>query len=339
MRVYYDPSFWGKGKGLWGTRQLTDWQFEHAGTKRYIPAIYRFARGVVFDVITILDETKLRAFIEEYEAREETLTPLERRLAEQKHPYQAVPIKEIWINGKRVEGGYSASSAVCIPWLEQGEELVFVREAYLSILHDATCFGCERFSVPYPEADSKVQELLRYLRLDKVQSMKLITYPVSKFLPLDIRFEMAAAENQKQLCFSHPVTGVKHTLYFQGLGAMELPSDTRAGSLYVSHARYEIEPSLPTGDTLQFDSTIQHRWQPDCEFAPQSAGAIGIIGGADGPTAIFGTREGAQAPTGSHGLPLHSCLSVPSLQKESILRFVIAGINSGHLDSKEYSFR
>lgn len=318
---------------------MTNWQFEHAGLKRYIPAIYRFARGIVFDIITVLDETELQAFIDKYEAREETLTALEKRVAEQEHPYQAVPIKEIWINDKRVEGGYSASGAVSIPWLDQGNELAFARKAYSSILQDVACFACERFSVPYPEADSKVQGLLRYLRLSKVHSMKLITGPVSRFLPLGMHVEVAAAESQKQVGFSYPVTEVRHTLYFQGMEAMELPLG--GSSLFVNQAMYEIDPSLPTGDTLQFDSTIQniqHTRRPDSEFSPHSAAAIGIIGGADGPTAVFGTRKGAQAPTGSQGLPLHSCLSVPSLQRESTSHFVIAGINSRHLDSKEYTF-
>lgn len=335
MRVYYESGLWSRSKGLWGTRQLTSWQFEHAGMKRYIPAIHRFAKGIVFDVITILDETKLRAFIDEYEGREEALTSLEKRLAEQERPYQAVPIEEIWINGKRVEGGYSASSAVSIPWLGQGSELAFARKAYSSILQDVVCFACERVSVPYPEADSKAQGLFRYLRLGKVHSMKLITCPVSRFIPLGMHVEMAAAESQKQVSFSHPVTGAKHTLYFQGMEAMELP--LAGSSLFVTQAMYEIVPSLPTGHTLHFDSTIQRTMRPDSEFFPHSAASIGIIGGADGPTAVFGARKGAQAPTGSQGLPLHSCLSVPSLRRESTSRFVIAGINSRYLDSKEYS--
>src|SRR5690554_1130108 len=102
MKVYYESSIWGKGKGIFGLPQRTNWQFEYAGTKHYIPCIYRFSKGIVFDIITILDETKLRQFFEKYEAIEEKLTPLERRCAEQDHPYQPISVKEIWINGEKV---------------------------------------------------------------------------------------------------------------------------------------------------------------------------------------------------------------------------------------------
>lgn len=116
MKVYYSSSLWSKGKGLWGWPQRTNWQFKYAGAKRCIPVIYRFSKGIVFDVITILDETKLREFSKKYEAIEETLTPLQQRCAKQEHPYQAIPISSICINGKQVEGGYSSSSSMSIPW-------------------------------------------------------------------------------------------------------------------------------------------------------------------------------------------------------------------------------
>ncbi|WP_207638338.1 hypothetical protein [Desulfoscipio gibsoniae] len=130
------------------------WQFEYAGSKRCIPVIYRFPKGIVFDIITFLDEVKLHDFFEKYEAIEETLTPLQRRCAEQEHPYQAVPLKEIWINGRRSESGYSSCSTVSIPWAQQDDGLMLVRKAYSSILKNTACFACERFCVPYPKTDS-----------------------------------------------------------------------------------------------------------------------------------------------------------------------------------------
>lgn len=133
---------WSKGKGLWGRPQRTSWQFKYAGIKRYIPAIYRFSEGIVLDVITILDETKLRKFFEKYESIEETLTPAQRRCVEQEHPYQAVPISEIWINGKQVEGGSLSSGTMSIPWVRQDDELTLVRKAYSSIRRNVVCTDC-----------------------------------------------------------------------------------------------------------------------------------------------------------------------------------------------------
>ncbi|MFZ5643485.1 MAG: Na+-transporting methylmalonyl-CoA/oxaloacetate decarboxylase subunit beta [Bacillota bacterium] len=341
MKIYYNSSLWSKGKGLHGLAQKIYWQFEYAGSKRCIPVIYRFTKGVVFDIITFLDEVKLREFFEKYEAIEETLTPLQRRCAEQEHPYQAVPVKEIWINGRRTESGYSSSSTVSIPWAQQDDGLILVRKAYSSILKDTACFACERFCVPYPKTDSKTQKLLRFLRLDKVNSIKLSTYPVQWFSPLDIHFEMSAKESQKVVCFRHPITGITHTLYFQSAELVEMPLGVDGNrSFYAMHLMYEIEPDLPQGDTLQFNSSIQYTEPSEDRFNPTATSSIGIIGGADGPTAIFVSPAGEEknVPRGLHGLLLHNCFSIPSFQKDDTSHFVLEGINTKKCDGKEYNF-
>lgn len=346
MKVYYNSGIWCKGKGLWGLPQRVNFQFEYVGAKRHIPVIYRFSKGIVFDVLTILDETKLREFFKKYKAYEgieETLTPLQRRCIEQEHPYQAVPVSEIWINGRQAEDGYSASGGMSVPWAQQDIELTPVRKAYSYILKDTACFACERFCVPYPQTDSKIQKLLRFLRLDRVRRIKLSTYPMQWFFPLDMHFEMSADEKQKELCFTHPVTGEKYTLYFQSAESTELPIKTEGNrSVYIMQSMYEIEPALPQTDMLQFGSSIQYTSIPeisDDKFSPASASSIGIIGGADGPTAVFiSSKEKGKTvlPRGLHGLPLHSCLSVPSFCKGKSFHFHLEGINTEVRESKEY---
>lgn len=347
MKVYYSNGLGGRGKGLWGRTQWTNWEFEYAGEKCYIPAIYRFSKGVVFDVITLLDEAKLREFFDKYEAVEETLTPLHQRCAKQEHPYQAVRLSEISINGKQVDAGYSSSGAMSISWLQQGDKpvLTSVKKAYSSILKGVTCFACERFCVPFPPADSKYQGLLRYLRLDKVSRLKLSTYPVKRFLPLDIHFDMSIDEKPKEISFGHPVTKTKHTLYLHGSNFSELPIRADENSnLYIMQSMYEIEPVLPLGDTLQFDSSIQYTQIKeilDNKFCPTAASAIGIIGGSDGPTSIYISSKGKAktVPVGLHGLPLYSCYSVLSSKNEGTAHFVLEGININERGSEEYDLR
>lgn len=341
MKVHYSSSLYCKGKGLWGLPRRVNWQFEHGGARHCIPSIYGFSKGIVFDIITFLDEAKLRDFFEKYEAIEEKMTPLQRRCAKQENPYQAVPIKEIWINGKKVNGGYSSSSVVSIPWAGENDNLTLVKEAYSSILNGTASFGCERFCIPYPETDSKIQKLLRFLRLYKVRSIKLSTHPLQWFYPLDIRFEMSEKDDQKVAYFKHPVTGVTHTLYFQNAKPVEIPlRPDKNCSLYVMQSMYEIEPALPEGDTLQFNSSIQYAEPPGDRFLPTSASSIGIIGGADGPTSIFISNGGGgkNIPRGLHGLPLRSCFSVPSFEKVDTFHFVLEGINIKKCDDREYSF-
>jgi len=331
MQVYFKSSFWDRGRGLPGTKQPVYWQFEYAGAERHIPAIYRFANGLIFDVLTILDEAKVYAFLEKYESRAGELTALERRLAEQEHPYQDVPIKEIWINSKRVDGDYSSSTVISMPGREECDELALIRHAYRRVLQDRRCFACERFAVPYPEADSRVQALLRCLRLDKVRSLRLVTRPVSRILPLDLTLALKATEEQIECKFVHPESGVGHALHLQRAGDLELPiGDTK---LFITQALYSLDPGLPDGETLQFDSTMQvHKFPIGKEYLPHSAASIGIIGTADGPTSVFiGGQDQSQAGQ-------HRCFSIPSLQKEEIARFKLEGINCRYRASQEFAF-
>lgn len=342
MKVYYDSSLLGKVKGASGLHQRVNWKFEYAGIKRCIPVIYRFPKGIVFDIITLLDEEKLYEYFEKYEAIAEALTPLKRRCARQEHPYQAVPMKKIYINGKRVKGGYSSSSNVSIPWAMENDDLTLLRKAYSSILKGTACFACERFCVPYPETDSKIQKLLRSLRLERVNGIKLSTRPVQWFSPLDIHFEMPAENNQKEICFKHPITGIMHTIYFQNTESLKMPLGANENSsFYVMQSMYEIEPALPKGDTLQFNSSIQYAEPVEDRLMPAAASSIGIIGGADGPTAIFVSSAGKKnsVPRGLHELPLYICFSVPNFQKLDTWQFILEGINIKKYDGMEYEFQ
>jgi hypothetical protein len=341
MKVYYNPSLWAKGKGFCGLPQRVNWEFEYEETKRWIPVIYRFPKGIVFDIITFLDEEKLHDFFEKYEDIEEKLTPFERRLAEQEHPYQSMFIKKMHINGKPIDT-FSSSSAVSMPWAKQDDNLKHIRKAYFPYLKETSSFACEHYCVPYPETNSKTQKLLRFLRLYKINSLKLETHSLHMFYPLDIHFEMSVREDQKLITFKHPLTGISHKLYFQSLKPMEIPINVTGtnNKLYAANLMYEIEPALSSGDKLQFNSSTQYIEPPVDRFAPQSASSIGIIGGADGPTTIFYTsrKDGNNVPLGHHGLQLHNCFSVPSLNKYSSFRFVLEGLNIKKSDGVEYYF-
>lgn len=148
-------------------------------------------------------------------------------------------------------------------------------------------------------------------------------------------------EGQKEVCFVHPKTGTTHSLYFQNPKLVEMPMEKDGNRrFYAVQAMYEIKPTLPQGDSLQFNSSIQYSVPPGDRFSPTTAASIGIIGGACGPTAIFTASKNKEktAPCGLHGLPLHSCFSVPGFKKEDTMHFVLEGINIKNCGGKEYNF-
>ncbi|RCX16379.1 hypothetical protein DFR58_111128 [Anaerobacterium chartisolvens] len=334
MKVHYDSSLWDKKNGIGGTAESTDWQFEHLGLTRHIPCIYKFANGIVFDLLTILDEDRLRAYYKKYSDMEERLSPVEKRCAAQEHPFRDINIKEIWIDGYRAEEGYSSSSCAYIPFAGDGSELGEIREAYRSALNGAACFSCSRFKIPYPKAPSILHKLLRMLRLGKVHNLKLITHEQRRFYPIELSFTLSEEEGEKSISFVHPATGITHTLYLRLGKPFELPKDAPIRqSFHCMEASYEIQPPLVQNDRLKFDSSISYTHALEENPSPEAC-SIGIIGGADGPTSIFVAGKG-QIPLGPHGLPLNTCFSVITSEKSQAARFVLQGLDSKTGESEE----
>lgn len=339
MKVYYDSSLWSKAKGPVGLSQKINWRFEHAGVKHCIPVIYRFPKGIVFDLITFLDEAKLSEFISKYENIEDKLTPLLKRCVEQEHPYQLLHWKEIWLNGQKVEQSYSSSSRLSVPWQPDDDVMRPLRKAYASVLKQTRCFACARFCLPYPKTKSPLQKIARGLRLNRIQDLRLVTLPELWFSLLDLKFDITAAEATRSILFTHPTTGIQHALYYQMSEEIEIPFGSKGiRNFYAHQGLYEIEPSLPVGDSLQFGSGSQFIKSIQQQGKQNEAASIGIIGGADGPTSLLLTENG-QPLNGPHGLPLHACLSAPTLKKDTTAHFVLEGINSMKLPSQAYSLK
>jgi hypothetical protein len=334
MKVYYNSSLWDKSKGIYGRPQKINWEFEDGGLRRIIPNIYHFSKGIVFDLITIIDEKEFSKFYNKYIDIEEELSPLEQRLVEQEHPYDELSLKDIWINGEKVKEGYSGSGAFYSELNGEQNELSKIKKAYSSILEDVNCFNCYRYMIPYPEADSKIDKLLRFFHLYKIKEIKFDTYPKTKFYPLEGEFEMSLEENLKEIIFTHPTTGIEHRLYFQN------PELLQIEDLYLIQAKYEIEPELLKWNNLQFDSSIHYGGMSTVDMDSNSAASIGIIGGADGPTSIIiAGREDKEINYGQKGLPLHNALSIPSLKNQDIYKFILEGINIRIGESEEYRWK
>ena len=360
MKVYYDSGIWHKGTGIHGVKQKVNWRFEHADMRCVIPAIYRFPKGIVFDILLFTDEAKLHRFFEQYPT-EETLTSNQRRCAQEEHPLQPVPVQEIWLNGKLAESGVSYSHIASATWARGENELGTIRKAYPAFLRDTPSFACQRVCMAYPEANHRIEPLLRRLRLNRIRSIRLATGAAWRFYPLDICFELPVGIADKQIEFINPPTGAAHRLYFSKTEIHEFPFGSNTSrKLYTMLAQYEIDPALPQGSTINFNSSISCPQNPQVDFphpitpserfkmiedtleeedsgpCKESPASIGIIGGADGPTAIFVGTVKREQPEGPHGFPLHTGFSVPAFVKKNAYAFTIDGLSVKHIDENDY---
>ena len=340
MKIKYSYSLWEEERGLSGSPQKVNWRFDYKGNKCIIPYIYRFSKGIVFDVITFLDEKALHDFFDKYESIEKNLTSFQRKCAEQEHPYQTLSIKDIWVDGKQIEGDRSFSSMVDIPWSDRDSSITSVlRKGYESVLDGCESYGMQRYCISYPKVDSKVQRIMRFFRLNRIRNIKFTTMPVKEFSPLNITFQLSDKVKEKEIEFEHPKTGIIHRLYFQNPEPVEIPMEAKKNqNIFVVNVNYEIEPALSEGDTLKFENGVKNQELINGEFNSGSAAAIGIIGGVSGPTAIFyGTSSNEEMiKLGVKGLPLHNCFSVPNFRKEDTWEFHIEGIQLHKSDIGEY---
>ena len=339
MKVYWTQDEADK-KHLPGRKQNIDLQFEYMESHRCIPFVYRFPEGIVFDVLTIIDEAKMRAFYEKYADAEENLSPVQQRAAEGEHPYQSVTFEQLSVNGKRIDG-WSSTTLYHIPWM--GEESVRPEElkAYRKYLNGAACFVCERCYVRLnTKAISLRDRLMYWLNPKRIDRLEFKTAQSNRFLPIELTYDLPLKLSGVQTeNFVHPKTLENYTLYFQDIKQeqIKMPMGNEKRLFRFAQVSYEIDRELPDGDQLQFNANLtvqQPLAQDDGVHYPDSAASIGIIGGSDGPTAIFfGQKHDAVVP-GINGLPLHFCtapLPIGDVEKAQVL---LEGINVKCADSK-----
>lgn len=291
MKVYYSSSLWctkEHGKEECKRKQKINWVFDYLGQKRYVPYIYRFKKGIVFDVVTPISDESFSAYIEKSKTIDFS-DEGQRRKLEEEHPYQAIHVHEIWINDEKVERR-NGSSANLYSTLQYDDGMYGqFKKAYREILKDEMHFGIQRFCVPYPKATEGFGKFKRIKRGDVINSLKFETYQVEKRYPIEKSFKLSSEKPIYELEIEHPVTKEKYVLSFER--GEEESWQMEDLQCYATSAAYEIKPNLKKGERLNFDSSINYtkKSRKKSVYEPEStcSASVGIIGGADGPTVMF----------------------------------------------------
>lgn len=339
MLVYFNSSlfFSASSNETPGEPQQVAWQFEYKGLRHFIPTIYRFPKGVVWDVLTPLDSNLLLEFYQSYASCEDSLSPLEEELIRQKHPYQHLSLFSLKIDDCFIENFHFSSTIIGnLPWMDQESQTdkmaeQSLRQAYSEILSCSSCFGCQRFCAPY------FKKMRRPLK--PVSSLSFVLRQEPELLPLpetSYRFVMAQGGVQG-FSFVHPRTGMLHTVWLQQVKQQKLSQLFQFSPFSVTTGKYEVEPPLNPQESLRFSQAMPESVR--MPFAGKNACSIGIIGGADGPTAVLVTEKEPVNPLGVHGLPLFSCVARPSTEyPDSCPEFVLEAILSHFQHQESFSF-
>lgn len=289
MKVYFSGNFstherFERSGQEWSCGAYSSW----AGQHWYIPAVYLCGKGLVADVCRMVPREALKAYRDKwaaYEGQDDVPEEIYRQ-ADAESPFDAMDYRpEIIVNGKTME--YKRGTGLYYdPYNMQesasGEEVRRVMGEYG--LDAAQGWEIQRWVFPWKTK----------CRPKNITSMAL------KFIAREqphpaVRFH---AESGKVVQFTHPLSGVPAVLTVQALEPVQLPlrnfphADTWDWPLCCVQMRYTLTPAPSEGwvqvnDLADSDRPVQKKQAEDTGH--MGAGVIGILGRADGPTAVFVT--------------------------------------------------
>ena len=282
-------------------------RFAWGGYDWLIPAVYVCARGLVVDFCRAVPAQREREFLEKWSERAQgELSGAERERAEAENPLVFEFDAELTVNGRTLRSrsgfGFCFVPPVCGgEWSGGREEKAWV-EHYC--LDSGSAWAMHRCCFPWKTRSAPAHLGCVTLRM----SQRPVAAPGEEF-------EIEGAGDE--VILTHPATGARHVLrvveyenqsipekFFGGADEWEYPTHFTAMS-------YVITPPLPRGELSVFDcgegDRPRRRAVPAAgrfEFTPvaTAAASVGIIGGADGPVAMFVGGGAAQAQTACSAL-------------------------------------
>ena len=299
-KVSFDGGFWG-GDGKPGREVPIGKTFFWGSEKWHIPAAYICDEGLVLDYCMEADPAEIKAFIDKWDLLNEDrnrYTQEQREQMEREHPLYVRFYGRASCNWQRLQNGHGCGvtwlPASCVP-----DEVLQNDTAKGILTHyglDATKgWAFHRWS--YPWGNAAGQEL----------------YALS--VRMERQRENIAGQHFKtpavgeSIVLTHPLTGEAYTLTVHELEQQELPEHAfRDPSMehpnHMLAMSYSLEPDI-TGRGFMIQDCAdgdkprrkQHTTQ---EENTVFAAAIGVIGGADGPTAVI---------VGAHTPKLHAACS------------------------------
>ena len=251
-----------------------DWVSRHW----LVPAAYVCGKGLAIDFCMRAEADELRAFMQKWKLSPENddcaaFSPEDQLLLDAENPLALSFTPTLTVNGKtlHVSERASASFHPCFP--DRETPLVPLMRRY----HLSDAFGWVVTCAWFPW-NGRRPAAIRSIELSLRRTPAPLPGP---------RFTVRAPGDAFR--FTHPYTGTEHTLTALSLEAQTLPEPAfgRGFPTRFTLLRFALdpEPAEPVliSDTRESDRPVR----PEAVEGPSSARAVGVIGGADGPTALF----------------------------------------------------
>ncbi len=288
--VYFDGNFWGhRGGGQAGKEWAIHKTFEWAGHPWLIPSLYICGKGLVIDFCMRVEPSAIRNFMEKWDLHIESETHRhfskeQQMLLDLDNPLHLQFHSTLQLNGKALHTTHGCGTAYipCLP-----PAYILESEGQRAVDHYGLDpnFGWMIQRCCYPWATK---------RKPKIGTLSVTLTP-DKISRPGPHFQVNRPGDT--VTFTHPQSGETHVLTVQDYEAqtIDMSHMPHRGMSYPNHCvalHYTITPALPDGAmTLADCADSDLPRQVSCatrqsEGLPDAA-ATGIIGGADGPIAIF----------------------------------------------------
>lgn len=300
-----------KGHGREGKEITVGKTFEWGGSRWYVPAFYLCSAGIVLDLCVEASAQSIRAYMNKWNLTDEygaNLTGEEMDQASREHPLNVDVRAELNVDGSTLKMSHGTGLCwipeSCLPDGTRMETTAgWIADHYG--LDRENGYGFHRFSFPWTEGKKKA---INHMKL------KLEVFPTALN-----GMHLTAPMVGDVFTFIHPITGAEHTLTIhsiepQQVSPMQFNDPVYEFPSHYTQMSYTLSPDLSNRrfsvrDCAQSDQT-RVRTDSSARNSAEDGGlasAIGIIGGADGPTAILVSRPatpaGVQSGNGAGEVP------------------------------------
>lgn len=279
-KVFYQGSLYGHfGRDRAGKEIEINKSFLWGGESRLVPSVYICGKGLVADILKSVSVEDFRAFAEKFGLDEaddpENFSPQRLAKAEAENPLGGEIFITAKINGR--ESSMEFSSSDCWnPLFPDGGGSEKLLEKYG--LDKSFCWQITRVSIPWRGRKPK-----------KIRSLSL-RLRAARLRVSDMHFKAERPGDRTE--FTNPATGKTHILTVTDIKRQSLAQFPHIGKdepKFFTLLRVDISPEISKDALLITDCAEGDRTHK--RALPRKASAIGIIGGADGPTVIISEYE------------------------------------------------
>ncbi len=291
--------FTGSGRERAGREIAVRQWFDWSGQRCCIPSVYLCGKGLVIDICAQVLPEQIRAFMEKWHLAPDSdsgsFSRAQHMQMSAEHPLRFDVTAQIqW--GRQTLRWKHASGSSWVPFLDDQCPETARQAVEHYGLDPAFGWAFRRVSLPWA---TRRRPALQPFRVTLSQEPDAIPGP-----------QLSGLSSGDCVTIIHPVNGTRYELTVQDIRQETLSfsrpkQDAMDFPTHFTQLQYTLEPDLPGDRFSVSDSVPGDPPRPKAGKTSPCGASIGIIGGADGPTALFVNSGTRKAPVHTACSSLH----------------------------------